>query len=381
VHLAAALVGVVVTALVLRQQFLAQREGGLCRGHPFRLVAVQQRCRGPGEHGGQLPAQVVGVLDAGVHALAAGRVAHVGRVARQEHPAVAEPLGQPDIGPPHRRPGQLVQPDGLVAGGRRDLVLQVLQRDVGIGRLHGEGEQVRAGQWHQRDTGLAGHPHPAVRAVQPGQPHIGEQCPHRLVGLAVEADAETAAHRAPAAVGADQIPGAQPGRPVGSGQRRGHAVVVLVEVDQCRGQFDVVAETGQPLPQQLLGAELRQEPDVRVRHVRPRRHRLGRGALPDHLVALVAAYLDAGVALGEHGVHDADVVEDLKGAWLETVRPGAAEELLGLVHQPETDSSAGQLDSEHQPGRPAPHDQHVHVSPGQLRHDDPPHASSYDVRP
>jgi hypothetical protein len=53
---------------------------------PFRFVAVEQPRRRPAVHGGgQLPAQVHRVLDAGVHALPAERRVHVGRVAGQEH--------------------------------------------------------------------------------------------------------------------------------------------------------------------------------------------------------------------------------------------------------------------------------------------------------
>ena len=50
-----------------------------------RLVAVERGgVRAGGQHVGERAAQVDGVLDAGVHALAAGGAVHVGGVAGQE---------------------------------------------------------------------------------------------------------------------------------------------------------------------------------------------------------------------------------------------------------------------------------------------------------
>ena len=54
------------------------------------LIAVQKAVGGAAaEHGGQLPAEVGGVLEAGVHALAAGRGVHMGGVAGEEDAADA----------------------------------------------------------------------------------------------------------------------------------------------------------------------------------------------------------------------------------------------------------------------------------------------------
>jgi hypothetical protein len=115
---------------------------------------------------GELPAEVVGVLHAGVEALAAGRRVHVRRVARQEHPTDPEALGQPHVGPPDRAPGEVVQPQ---AG--REPVDERLQ--PGQGRLAGqrgaELELVGARQRaeHRHFVGhLAG-----VRHL-PGPPHL-----------------------------------------------------------------------------------------------------------------------------------------------------------------------------------------------------------------
>jgi hypothetical protein len=54
----------------------------------FGVVGVQQRLVGlAAGHDGELSARVPGVLDAGVHALGAGRAVDVGGVAGQEHQA------------------------------------------------------------------------------------------------------------------------------------------------------------------------------------------------------------------------------------------------------------------------------------------------------
>jgi hypothetical protein len=58
------------------------------------LVAVEQACRRPAlDGGGQLPAQVHGVADPQVQALAAQRRVDVGGVAGQQHAALAVARG------------------------------------------------------------------------------------------------------------------------------------------------------------------------------------------------------------------------------------------------------------------------------------------------
>jgi hypothetical protein len=71
--------------------------GGEVRGRvPLGVVAVEQARPGPsGKHGGELPDQVVHVLDASVGALRRERRHHVRGVAGQEHPPGAEPVGDP----------------------------------------------------------------------------------------------------------------------------------------------------------------------------------------------------------------------------------------------------------------------------------------------
>ena len=62
---------------------------------PLLLVAVEQRVgRAVAQHLAELPAEIVGVLHRGVHALPAGRRMHMRGVADQEHAADAEVLGE-----------------------------------------------------------------------------------------------------------------------------------------------------------------------------------------------------------------------------------------------------------------------------------------------
>ena len=97
---------------------------------PFGLVAVQQPGRGdPAHRQRQLPRQVPGVLDPGVHALAAGGWVQVRRVAGHEHPPVAVPVHDPVADPEHRRPAQVRR----ARAGRGQVVERGL--DVGEGRF------------------------------------------------------------------------------------------------------------------------------------------------------------------------------------------------------------------------------------------------------
>ena len=62
------------------------------RDQPLLLVAVEQRFRGRArEHAGELPGEIVGVLDAAVEAARAERRDLVGSVAEKDHAAVAKP--------------------------------------------------------------------------------------------------------------------------------------------------------------------------------------------------------------------------------------------------------------------------------------------------
>jgi hypothetical protein len=104
---------------------------------------------------------------------------------------------------------------------------------------------------------ILGHLHLAQQRLDPG-------------GLAGEADAEQLAHRAAAAVAADQIARPQL-RPVG--QVDAHPVPVpaglLAQPDQFAAAPDLDAQLGDVLGQQALGDGLRDAEGVRMGGVQP----------------------------------------------------------------------------------------------------------------
>ena len=85
-------------------------------GAPFGLVGVQQAVWRAAECGGQFPGQVVGVLNAGGHALAAGRGVDVSGVAGQEDAAGPVALDDPFAGGELGCPGQVAESDRQAAG-------------------------------------------------------------------------------------------------------------------------------------------------------------------------------------------------------------------------------------------------------------------------
>src|SRR5215207_2943097 len=83
-------------------------EGPLAIAHGNRLtldlIAVEQPRATPSlRHRGELPADVDGVGDSAVHAVAAGGNDLVGGVTREEDPAIAIAVGDEDIGSPYAR--------------------------------------------------------------------------------------------------------------------------------------------------------------------------------------------------------------------------------------------------------------------------------------
>ncbi|MNQ96248.1 hypothetical protein D3C85_1118440 [compost metagenome] len=76
-------------------------------------------------------------------------------------------------------------------------------------------------------------------------------------GMAIERDAGTGAHRAAAAVRADEVARAQRRwRPLGIGDRHGHAAAILLEGLQFRAAANLRAALGRPLPEDFFGEVL-----------------------------------------------------------------------------------------------------------------------------
>jgi len=189
---------------------------------------------------------------------------------------------------------------------------------------------------------------------------VAEQHPQRFVGAALEGDAELLADGARAAVRADQIGGADGLGCVLACQRRGDAVVVLGEADQCRAEFDVHAEFGEPIPQDALGPGLAEHPEIRVGDRRSRVDRLAHPALGDELSVQVDTHRRCRHPCRVDGIQDAQVVEDLQGPWLDAVATGSGEEHGGPVDDPHRDVPAGEVEGEGQAGGSGACDENEH---------------------
>lgn len=282
-------------------------------------------------------------------------------VAREEHPADAEALGQPDVRPPHGRPHEPAQPHARVE--RVEPALQGVQRRLGVllGQGRGELEQpVRTRQRAEVDAGHrvvgAGEP-VAVLVVEAVRRHVPEQHPDRVVRRALERDAQRLADDAASSVGAHQVGGPHG---LAGGQARRHPVRVLVEADQLGGRLPRAPELGQPVAEYGLGPGLPQDPRVRIGHIRRRPEGLGHPPLHHELPVEMDVRHRQRPSLVEHRVEDAEIFEDLERARLQPVAPRTGEELGRLVDDAYVTSAPGQVDGQGQAGRSGSRDEHIH---------------------
>ena len=202
-------------------------------GSTLALIAVEEGWIGTAlEHRGQLPGQVEGVLDAGIHALAADWDVDMAGIAGQEGAALAEPLGDPMGRTPARQPAGIAEFGILVAGHLAQDRLQLVQRWLAavLGVLIGTGAQhaiapgrVEREQQHQTVLGHIDIAPPG--RVRPGQLGIGMNEFETVIALAGKADSETLAHEAMAAVTAEDVIGVKLLCPaIGSAQGDGEAI-------------------------------------------------------------------------------------------------------------------------------------------------------------
>ena len=187
------------------------------------LVAVEQRgARLAAQHRVELPAQVVGIAHAGVHALADELRRHVRGVAGQQHAAVAPALGHQRVEGVDQRAQdlELVDVDVLrQVVAHRVRVLHVFAR---LPRHQHELEAVVAVRLHAAH-GRAGRVADEVEVRQVAQAVgrvLGLDVDHQPgVGevLAGHGDAELRTHAAAPAVGTDEVAGAHAHRSPGTG--------------------------------------------------------------------------------------------------------------------------------------------------------------------
>ena len=166
------------------------------------LVGLEQAFRRPAlERGRELPAEIDGIADAGVHAVATGRDVLVRRIARQEDAAALVALGQQEM----REPG-IGHQDFPREGAARPGIEHCLRVGVAVGghaRLQGPGVLVVL----RDQRALVGLVVPGDAEGLQDIARVGLEMNHVSMGngrLAVQPDAELLAHDRGAAVAAGQ---------------------------------------------------------------------------------------------------------------------------------------------------------------------------------
>ena len=278
---------------------------------PLGVVAVQQFRWRPAVHGGgQLPTEIDGVLDARVHALAAGRQMDVRGIAGQQDPAAAV-LGRlagrvAEGGAPGRRAmadvlagqplpalGDLGEAGRLGPLAGRPVLLAHHDPDHAVAQ--------RAGHDHAARPGLAGHPRLDVRSADVGDEHLHGR------GATGKIEPGRLADGAASAVAADQVARPHPAFPVRGSHGDVDTVAVTGEVDQFVPSADVRAQIRTPFGEHLLGLALR---NTLAAEMRSLQH-----AEVDRQATEMAFVADLDVA--EPGQQSA-LVEDFHGARGET---------------------------------------------------------------
>src|SRR3984893_14178474 len=201
-------------------------------------VVRGQQTRSPEavQHGGELPAEVASIANAGIHAVAAGREVLVCGIAGQEHPSRPIALGHQQM----RRPSICYQ-DFVIKVASCELPQQHmwvhgLWRDIlRPARLQGPDVAIVLRYEASRRRLIMPGDAPALQQVASRRSKVRHE-PLHDAGLTVEADTETVAHSAGAAVAADEILAADLlGLTVGRANRRGHRLLVLRQILQSDG--------------------------------------------------------------------------------------------------------------------------------------------------
>jgi hypothetical protein len=238
------------------------------------LVGVEQRRVGQAPvDERQLPAEVPGVLDAGVHALGAGWAVHVGGVAGEKDTAGAVVDGLAVMKQEVRQPHRVAQAQ-LAAGEPIGDRLQVGQRGLGQLLLLGDTRQRRPHADHAPTRRPAErkeeqHPRPADEgmrgvAVEAADLEVAQR--ERLrIRAALERNPRQATDAAPGAVAPGHVAGTDLlAAPALMAERAGDLVFVRREGDKLHTPLDPNPAGGQVLVQHGLGLGLRDEEQERV---------------------------------------------------------------------------------------------------------------------
>jgi hypothetical protein len=316
------------------------------------VVALEQPFRRFSASGeGELPGEVVRILDPGVHALGPGRRMDVRGVAGDEDPSLPVAVDEPVADPEDRRPAE-IRGRGRLGGEAVDHGLDLVERGS---RSIGDQALLRLRGRRGRELGRHEHRHPvaavtwqrdanqevvglALSLVQRPDHDAGRKAPvdldvaeHVLLGKCptLEGQPEALPHRAVGAVAADEILRTDGLRSVRPLQRRDDSVLVGVEPLQLDAALDLAGQLRELLPEDPLGLVLR-EPDEPVRDLG---RELGLGV--EHLLAVHEhehpAELDCRV---ERRLEDAEVFPDLERTRLDADGLRIQRRLLQAVDDP-----------------------------------------------
>src|SRR5262245_1117020 len=180
---------------------------------------------------GELPTKVTSIANPSIHAVAPGRYVLVRRIPSQKHPTQFIPLGHQQV----RRPGishqDLVIKVAAYKPPKQHMRVHYLWRHVlrPAGLQRPDVAIVLCDQTARRRLIMPSHT-PALQDVRRRRAKMGHEARHDA-GLAVQANTETVAHSASAAVAADEILTADLlGRTVPCAKRSGYPIHVLRQI-------------------------------------------------------------------------------------------------------------------------------------------------------
>nr|WP_313450326.1 hypothetical protein [Brevibacterium casei] len=328
---------------------------------PLGFVAVEKRRVRASDDLGELPSEVRRVLDPCVHALTASGRMDVRGVAGDEDPSVAVVVCESDVRPPHRRPRRFDDPDVCAARGLSEHALEVLDAEVGCdarGEFRLVLVEIRRGKRAQGRGAVRGAPHVPGFPVESVDGDIGDEHAHVLTGLADEGDPGLLADGAVATVCTDE-----PARPDGlldavARDDGGDPACVLCERFEPGAEAHRPAEPAEEVPQRFLDAPLRGDHARRIRNVRPveerARHATDR---PGRAVGGDDGHRHR-ACVGEHLLDDAEVLEHLQGARLQSFSPRAGLGSVRGVDDLDRHAPAGELAGERESGGAGSDDEH-----------------------
>lgn len=327
---------------------------------PFGLVAVEERFRVGRllpDHRGELPGEVGGVLEPGVHALATGGRVDVRGVPGEEDPAGAVGRHLAFVAVEAGDPAGVVHAVVAAEGAAGDLAHLVQLDRVAVGGLvrvtpaHHAVPAVTEGRDEGEGVAHAAHRQDIARLL--GQPDVGQS--HRPDhGSAGEGEAERMPHGAAHSVGADEVAGGEVGPAAvrlaqfgGDGSRRG----VLPEPGQLRVVPEADAGGAGPVLQHALHLVLRGD-----------QHEGEAGAQPGEVERELAEEAQGGErgARSDQLVGQAAAVEQFEraGVYGEGARH-VARPVRAALHERDGDALGREIPREQQAGGARAHDEDV----------------------